>query len=51
MLYRVLFGIGLVALGYYIGRQVGRAEGQLAVDMESLQGNPLGESRSPDPGD
>ena len=37
MLYRVMIGIGLFALGYYLGRQVGRVEGQMAGDLESLE--------------
>ncbi len=51
MLFRVLVGIGLVALGYYVGRQVGRVEGQMGTGVEPLQGDPIGEARSPDPDD
>ena len=26
MIYRIIVGVGLLALGYYLGREVGRAE-------------------------
>ena len=51
MLYRVLIGVGLVALGYYIGRQVGRVEGQMGQDVGPIQGDPLGDSRPADSND
>ena len=40
MLYRVLIGVGLFALGYYLGRQVGRVEGQMGTGLESLEDDP-----------
>ncbi len=48
MLYRVLIGVGLFALGYYLGRQVGRVEGQMGGDFESLEGEPEGAAGSAD---
>ncbi len=51
MLYRVLVGIGLLALGYYVGRHVGRVEGQMSMDVEPLGGDSMTEERFPDPDD
>ena len=48
MLYRVLIGVGLFALGYYLGRQVGRVEAQMGGDFESLEGEPDGVAGSVD---
>ena len=33
---RLLFGVGLLALGYYVGREVGRSE---AIQNELLEAN------------
>ena len=48
MLYRVLVGIGLLALGYYVGRHVGRVEGQMGASIEPFQGDSVAEDRFPD---
>ena len=50
-MYRVLLGIGLLALGYYVGRHVGRVEGQMGTDIEPFQGEAMGEDRSADTDD
>jgi hypothetical protein len=50
MLVRIAFGVGLVALGYFVGREVGRNEPlRRALDQEPWAGP--GPEKSPGPAD